>query len=74
MTNCRLAHPRSCKSSDTLEIFTYIFDIERVLLQPANSLLQPAKKVRIKTKFRSFYKTLYAYLLSARVDYIQYVR
>ena len=27
------------------EILTYIFDIERVLLQPANSLLQPAKKV-----------------------------
>ena len=32
--------------------------MERVLLQPANSLLQPAKKVRIYTKFRSFYKTL----------------
>ena len=29
------------------EIFTFIFDMERVLLQPANSLLQPAKKVRI---------------------------
>ena len=29
-----------------------------VLLQPTNSLLQPAKKVRILTKFRSFYKTL----------------
>ena len=29
------------------EIFTVIFDMERVLLQPANSLLQPAKKVRI---------------------------
>ena len=24
----------------------FIFDMERVLLQPANSLLQPAKKVR----------------------------
>ena len=32
--------------------------MERVLLQPANSLLQPAKKVRIQTKFLSFYKTL----------------
>ena len=29
------------------EIFTFIFDMERVLLQPDNSLLQPAKKVRI---------------------------
>ena len=29
------------------EIFTFIFDMERVLLQPANSLLKPAKKVRI---------------------------
>ena len=27
------------------ELLTFIFDIERVLLQPANSLLQPAKKV-----------------------------
>ena len=26
------------------EILTFIFDMERVLLQPANSLLQPAKK------------------------------
>ena len=26
---------------------TLIFDMERILLQPANSLLQPAKKVRI---------------------------
>ena len=32
--------------------------MERVLLQQANSLLQPAKKVRIKTKFCSFYKTM----------------
>ena len=32
--------------------------MERVLLQPANSLLEPAKKVRISTKFCSFYKTL----------------
>ena len=30
-----------------LDILTFIFDIERVLLQPGNSLLQPAKKVRI---------------------------
>ena len=29
------------------DILTFIFDMERVLLQPANSLLQPAKKVRI---------------------------
>ena len=29
------------------EILTFIFGMERVLLQPANSLLQPAKKVRI---------------------------
>ena len=29
------------------EIFTLLFNMERVLLQPANSLLQPAKKVRI---------------------------
>ena len=28
--------------------FTFIFDMEKVLLQPANSLLQPAKKVRSK--------------------------
>ena len=28
-------------------ILTFIFDMEWVLLQPANSLLQPAKKVRI---------------------------
>ena len=36
--------------------------MERVLLhstaKPANSLLQPAKKVKIQTKFLSFYKTL----------------
>ena len=32
--------------------------MERVLLQQANSLLLPAKKVRIKSKFHSFYKTL----------------
>ena len=29
------------------EILTFIFNMERVVLQPANSLLQPAKKVRI---------------------------
>ena len=29
------------------EIFIFIFDMERVLLEPANSLLRPAKKVRI---------------------------
>ena len=29
------------------ELFTFIFDMERVLLKPANSLLQQAKKVRI---------------------------
>ena len=43
-------HPRSCKRSDTLfqkSLLLFTFDMERVLLQPANSLLQPAKKVRI---------------------------
>ena len=29
------------------DILTFIFDMERVLLRPANSLLQPAKKIRI---------------------------
>ena len=29
------------------DILTFIFNMERVVLQPANSLLQPAKKVRI---------------------------
>ena len=35
--------PRSFKRN----FVTFIFDMERVLLQPAKSLLQPAKKVRI---------------------------
>ena len=55
--------PRSCKRSDTLFqkslLLFSTLNMERVLLQPANSLLQPAKKVRIYTKFRSFYKTLH---------------
>ena len=48
-----IIHSRSFKRSDTFfsETFTFIFDKERVLLQPANSLLQPAKKVRLLTKF-----------------------
>ena len=40
------------------EILTFIFDMEGVLLQPANSLLKPAKKARVLTKFHSFYKPL----------------
>ena len=38
-----------CENPDasSSEILTFIFDMERVLQQPANSLLQPAKKVRI---------------------------
>ena len=35
------------KQNFVSDILTFIFDMERVLLQPANSLLQPAKKVRI---------------------------
>ena len=44
------------------EVFCFkygnFFDMERELLQPANKLLQPTKKVKIQTKFLSFYKTL----------------
>ena len=35
------------KQNFVSDILTFIFDMERVLLQPANSLHQPAKKVRI---------------------------
>ena len=50
---------RSCKRSNTLFQKSFLLiEIERVLLQPSNSLFQPAKKVRIWTKFCSFYKTL----------------
>ena len=40
------------------DVLTFIFDMERVILQPANSLLQQAKKVRILKEVRSFYKAL----------------
>ena len=32
--------------------------LNEIFIRSANSLLQPDKKVRIYTKFRSFYKTL----------------
>ena len=47
-TNLNHVNPRSCKRRETLfQKSLLLFSTWRVLLQPPNSLLQPAKKVRI---------------------------
>ena len=43
----KMSIPRSCKRREILFQISWLFNMERVLLQPANSLLQPAKKVWI---------------------------